>query len=227
MHSLVRQFAHRQLSAAELTATRQSHMEYFLSLVDEGAEVWETVHEPDFLDRLRPDKANVEAALAWAVDRGEAEAAVRFCAGLFTFWMYSAPVSEYAPYLERALGLSWARTAVSRARVRTLILAGYAAMSVDDFDLAQTRFDEAHLLAAEVGDSGSLAWALRGRGFHARLTGDAAGATRDAKASLSLCRAKGDRAGEAWSLHALGETQFLIGSLDHAEELFAEALRPV
>jgi predicted ATPase/DNA-binding CsgD family transcriptional regulator len=224
MHGLVRQFAARQLGPADMVGARQAHLEFFLALLDQGAEVWETVHEPAFLDRLKPDQTNLEAALDWAVSRGQAEAAVRLCAGLFTFWMYSAPVSDYASSLEQALALPWPRGAASEPRVKALMLAGYAAVSVDDFDRARSRFDEAHARCVDGRDPRALAWALRGRGFHARLTGDAAGARRDAGASLTLCRAEGDPAGEAWSLHALGETQFLVGRLEEAGELFEEAL---
>jgi non-specific serine/threonine protein kinase len=226
MHGLVRQFATSQLRLHHEEAERihRAHQHFFLAAVEEGADVWETAAESDFLDRLQLDRPNLEAALARALSRGDAEAAMRFCSGLFSFWVYGTAVREYGPLIEAAIALRWNHSAVSPARVKTLIMAGYAAMSVDDFERAQARFAEAHRLSTEVRDPSLTAWALRGRGFHARFTGDAPSALEHAQASLVICRAHGELSGEAWSLHALGEVEFLVDRLAEAEHLFEAAL---
>ena len=52
--------------------------------------------EPRWLDAVRADQANIDAAMLWALDRGDGDRALRMSAGLFTFWIFtdSLPTSS-------------------------------------------------------------------------------------------------------------------------------------
>jgi non-specific serine/threonine protein kinase len=230
MHDLVRQFAFERLEQVDKAAADTSlaqHLGYFVSLVERAEAAWDTPQEAEWLDRLRTERANVDAALSWAMDVQQSEKALRISAGLFAFWVYTTPLTGYANTLEQALSLPWdARSpAATRARAKALNVAGYAAVIGSDFRRARERFDEGLSLYAELADDGASAWALRGRSMVSRLTGDVEAAQADEERSLAICRATNDVRGEAWSVHDLGEIAFANGHLDVADELLEEGLQ--
>jgi predicted ATPase len=107
VHELVRDYALARLEDDhELAeAVRLNHLRYFLGVVEQAEVVWDTAKEPAILAVLEADRANIEAALWWALDRGRAIDALQMCAGLFTFWIYTSSRSGYTPLL--ALTLPW------------------------------------------------------------------------------------------------------------------------
>ena len=229
IHELVRQYALERLEAldaGQLRAARQRHLDYFVALVERAEECWDTPHEAEWLDRLRTDQANVSAALLWSLDCAHTEAALCMSGGLLTFWLYSSPLGQFGPLLERALSLPWDSTsrAATRGRAKVLNVAGYAAVAASDFGTARTRFDEGLTLYRLLGDDGLVAWSLRGRSYANRLSGDLAASQADEERSLAITRAVSDLRGEAWSIHDLGEIAFARGDLDNAEQLLEEGL---
>lgn len=229
IHELVRQFAFERLEAldpAQAERARQRHLDYFLSLVERAEEAWDTALEMKWLDRLRTERSNLDAALRWAMDQQQTEEALRLSAGLFTFWVYTSPLALYAAALEQAVSLPWdARSpAITRARAKALNVAGYAAVARSDFRGARTRFDEGLTLFSSLVDDRSIAWSLRGRSFANRLAGDVVASQADEERSLTICRATNDLRGEAWSVHDLGEIAFALDDLDRAEQLLEEGL---
>ncbi len=229
IHELVRQFAFERLEQADKAAadtSRALHLDYFLSLVERAEAAWDTAQEAEWLDRLRTERANVDAALRWAMDQQQTEKALRISAGLFTFWVYTSPLRRYATTLEQALSLplDTRSAAAARARAKALNVAGYAAVMESDLTLARQRFDQGLTLFDALADEGASAWALRGRSMAYRLAGDVGAARADEERSLAICRATDDVRGQAWSIHDLGEIAFASGDLDGAEQLLAEGL---
>jgi non-specific serine/threonine protein kinase len=230
IHDLVRQFAFERLEQVDKAAAdtaRALHLGYFLSLVERAEAAWDTAQEAEWLDRVRTERANVDAALSWAMTAQQGEQALRISAGLFAFWVYTTPLTGYANTLEQALSLPWnvRSPATTRARAKALNVAGYAAVIGSDLRRARERFDEGLSLYAALADDGASAWALRGRSMVSRLTGDVAAARADEERSLAICRATNDVRGHAWSVHDLGEIAFANGDLDVADELFQEGLQ--
>jgi non-specific serine/threonine protein kinase len=229
IHELVRQFAFERLEqtdGATAETSRAQHLDYFLTLVERAEAAWDTAQEAEWLERLRTERANVDAALRWAMAAQQTEKALRISAGLFSFWVYTTPLALYATTLEQALSLPWdARSsAVTRARAKALNVAGYAAVIASDFDRARILFDEGLTLYAALTADGARAWALRGRSMASRLSGDVQAARADLEHSLAICRAIDDVSGRAWSVHDLGETAFASGDLDTAEKLLEQGL---
>ncbi|HEX8487614.1 MAG TPA: LuxR C-terminal-related transcriptional regulator [Propionibacteriaceae bacterium] len=227
MHELVREHALARLSAEpeRLQQARRDHLDYFLALVEQTQDVWDTEGEDTWLGRLRRDEPNVNAALGWALDQRYAEDALRLSAGLFAFWIYTSAPGTYQLPLERALALPWDAASVTtkRARARTLNVAGYATAGHGDPDRACGLFEEGMCLFGDLGDDSAVAWSLRGRGFALRLAGDVEGAQADAERSLAMCRTIGDLPGEAWSVHDLGEIAVARGDLTTAQTQLGQA----
>jgi non-specific serine/threonine protein kinase len=229
MHELVRQFAFDRLKAVDSNRAdqvRHQHLDYFLSLVTRAETSWDTNLETQWLERLRTEQPNLDAALRWALSSQLGEVALRLSAGLFTFWIYTSPLKGYATALEQAVSLPWSADspASTRARAKALNVAGYAAVLGADFERAMARFNEAVDLNGRMNDASSLAWSLRGRAFTYRLSGRAMASQADAEHSLEICRAAEDVRGESWSVHDLGETALALGDLDRAQRLLEQGL---
>jgi predicted ATPase/DNA-binding CsgD family transcriptional regulator len=228
IHELVRQYALERLGAsdgAEVAAARHRHLDYYLRLVERAEEAWDSAAEGEWLDRLRTDQPNVNAALMWALEHQRSEQALRLVSGLFAFWIYASPPGLYLAALEDALVLPWdpMSPAVTRARAKALNVAGYAAAHTDA-SRSRHLFEEGLRLYRVLGDDRSVAWSLRGRSYLARVVGNAAQGQPDEERSLSMCRAIKDLRGEAWSVHDLGEIAYALGDLDRAEQLLEEGL---
>lgn len=227
IHQLVRQHALQRLESedgAEVHRVRNAHLAYFVDLVERAEQAWDSADEQEWLDRLRADQANISLTLQWALAQRRTEEALRLAAGLFGFWIYTSPPELYRRPLEQALDLPWDGTSVPavRARARALNVAGYAAVLDGDCDRALGLFDEGLQLYGRLREPRAVAWTLRGRGYARRLGG--APDPGDDLQSLAISRSEGDAAGEAWSVHDLGEVAFLQGDLDEAERLLQDGL---
>ena len=131
MHELVRDYAVERLADLVPEAVeelRARHFDYFLSHVERVDAAWETDDEQRALVALEPHEANVDVALAWAIDAGDAYRALRMVGRLFAFWVFSAQLGRSAELLSRVVDLPWepsSPTAITD-RSRALIVAGYA-----------------------------------------------------------------------------------------------------
>lgn len=229
IHELVRQHALERLAADDPeqgNRLRRAHLDYVVAMVERAQQAWDTPDEDVWLERLRTDQANVDAALLWALDHVYTEQALRLAAGLFAFWIYTSSPALYRVPLERALALPWDETSPTtmRARARALNVAGYATASVSDHRAAFLRFDEALALYSRLGDENLCAWVLRGRSFTARLAGKLDESHEDEMRSLEICRRTGDGPGESWSVFDLGEIAYCRSDLDQAEKLVGQGL---
>lgn len=225
IHELIRQYALAHGDADD--AAQHRHLCYFLSLVEQAEDAWDSAGEQQWLDRLRLEHANIDAALQFALDHQRSEEALRLAAGLFAFWIYSAPMKVYRALLERALSLpdKHPTADLTRARARALNVAGYAATSAGDYFRALSLFNEGLDLSDGLGDSAAVAWTLRGRSFANRLAGHAELAGEDEERSLAICRAINDAPGLAWCTYDLGEIAFARGNLHQARELVTQGLQ--
>src|SRR5262245_56273995 len=83
----VRQYGMERLGEAgeEEEALRDRHRNYFLDLAEQAAPHLETGRQPEWLERLDPEAANLAAAIDHAV-HGEPSLALRFCIALHLWW---------------------------------------------------------------------------------------------------------------------------------------------
>jgi predicted ATPase len=228
----VRQFAHSQLVASGKQAeSRRRQADYFLVLAEKMAQVRDTAHEREWLQKLEPERNNLRAVNRWAFECSNAEFAQQFNASLSVFWVYCSSVSESIYWLYESLTLqrneqNGARTPSSlKAEADVRNMAGHAAALTHDFAKAETLFQSELALRTALNDPPGMANAMRGIAFALILSNtNLAQAQSYIDQALAICRAAQDTWGIAWSLFDLGYLALARGELDGAQTLLEGAL---
>jgi predicted ATPase len=137
MHELLRVHATTQLTAGDPAwahAIRLRHFDHFLGLADAAGAAGRTWVDPSLDGPFALERANLNAAFSWAVERDDAERALRILDALDAFWPYSIPpTSARTAHLSRALDLSWdaADRGTRMARAKALNRLGYIVFDSD------------------------------------------------------------------------------------------------
>ncbi|HEU0000942.1 MAG TPA: LuxR C-terminal-related transcriptional regulator [Ktedonobacteraceae bacterium] len=224
MLEVVREYALEVLrESGESEITRRAHAAYYLKLAEEAEPHLKGARQVEWLARLEHEQENERAALAWLIERGEAELALCCCAALWWFWRLRGYWSEARRWLETALQLAHAEEA-SRARARALCAAGFLAYYQDDYAVARSLLEEAVTLCRAQDYPVELANALStlGRLLHAQDDIDAARAVLIE--GESLCRMSGNFWQLSYLLRQLGHIAGHQGDLTLAETYTEEAL---
>jgi non-specific serine/threonine protein kinase len=224
VHELVRSYAFSHLHDVDEVAGR--HFAYFLELVESLESSWNTPVEPLWDNPIGADLGNIDAATVWAIERGDAEGALRMAAGLDAFWIFSSPsIIVRQARLDAALALPWEPTSGTsvRARAKAYQISALHERG-DDPAGAMELMREAQALFQQVGDRAGVAACIRGHGMACLRAGDAKTCRQAALESLVLCRACGDAQGAAWCLMDLGRVALLVGELDEAVAHLTEAV---
>ena len=224
VHELVRSYALSRLDEPDEAAGR--HLAYFLDLVESLEPSWNTPVEPVWSNPISADLGNIDAATVWALERGDAEKALRMAVGLDAFWIFSSPSATVRQArLEAALDLPEELSTVAGVRAR--------AQAFHIVGIREGRHDRAHaqrLLKAgealfqQVGDQAGVAACIRDHGAASLLAGDAKSCRRDVLESLTLCRGCGDAQGAAWCVMLLGRVALVFGELDEAATYLTDAI---
>ena len=236
MHELIRTYALHQAAEAdpELIETAQAaRFDYLLGLVEQAASETQTPGEPQFLGAFDADLGNIDAAITWALDRGDPDLALRISGGLFTFWVNAPVAADNVKLVDRAL----AHPAVGSdpqslsTRAQALDHGGYAALGdtkprdwLPDIALARARFAEEFALWQQLGDEAGMARSLRGSAHVNFHTGDWAAARALIERSLAVSQAADDRPGLAWSVNDLADWHDATGNPEQAEAGWRDAL---
>ena len=223
VHELVRSYALDRLERRK--EVRARHLSYFLGVVDTTGAARTTPVVPQWSDPVAAEHANIDAALLWALDRGDAESAQRLAVGLDHFWLFRQYFFEHrVGRLEEALALPGptATHAAARARAQALLTLGRRHFVTDP---GQSRSDctRAQRLFQQIGDAASVAACIRDRGIVKLLVGDHQGCRRDCLRSLASCRSRGDELGAAWCLETIGTAALLGGDSSEARARLTEA----
>jgi predicted ATPase len=216
----VRQYGQEKLDAAvETTRVRDRHLAWYLALAEEGAAGIKGQEQVTWLQRLELEHDNLRTALAWSVQSAtrhtteskghpferEPEAGLRLAGALWWFWVQRGHLSEGLRWLEEALAA--AGSAVTVARVRALIGAGYLTMvrnGQGDHPRARAMFEESLGLSRALGDRAGSAQAQFYLAMAAQRRSDRVEARRLYEASLALFREQQDRWFIARTLCRLG-----------------------
>jgi DNA-binding CsgD family transcriptional regulator/tetratricopeptide (TPR) repeat protein len=94
------------------------------------------------LDRLEAERDNMRAALAWLLDSGEIDTALRLGTELHSLWVHRGPASEGRVWLNRSL-------AAPASRRGSPVIRGLAAQAASILAWMEGAFDEAAAMAAE------------------------------------------------------------------------------
>jgi tetratricopeptide (TPR) repeat protein len=136
MLETIHEFAREKLrQSAEEQEIRRTHAEYFLTLAEEAYPELRGPHQLEWLERLEAEHDNMRAALSWALERNEAEVALRLGGALWGFWFVRDYHSEGRRWLEEALAMDGRESPGSRA----MALAGAGWLAVDQGNLGRAK----------------------------------------------------------------------------------------
>jgi predicted ATPase len=206
MLDVIREFAVRQLGAAESLKLRRRHAECFLALVEEAEPALMSPARGAWMRRLEAERGNVRTALAWlrAAPDGM-EPALRLAGALFWFWNLRAYFSEgrtlLAGLLRRARRTAPAATL---GRAKALYALGGLAFLQGDLAVAFRCLQESAASWAVLGDARRRAYALVILGMVEQNRGDFDAALRHERESAAVFRRAGDLWGYALALNDLG-----------------------
>jgi predicted ATPase/DNA-binding CsgD family transcriptional regulator len=176
-----------------------------------------------WLARLDAEHSNMRAALAWALDSGEAEIAQRITFRLSTFWFVRGHQSEGLLWAERALASSTVTSI--KARAGAMNVTAYLTWARGDDERAAKLWAEAMPLNRQVEGPKDLARSLYSAGLAAEDRGDHDQARRLQEEALMLCRQSGETIFAAHVRNALGQIMYRqFGDLNRADAHFTEAL---
>ena len=200
MLETIRAYATDKLARAPTTTTSaERHYRHFLALAQRHGDerVLMDADCQGHIERLETEIDNLDAALAWALERRDAHAALRLCVALDHFWSMSMRYQEAINWIDRTLDLPGA-TADAALHVRALCSKGLALWPLRRSAEVRSTLTEAEHVARALGDPLILSQALQVR---ARLE-----ATDDATADFAPSIAMADEAfqlaiaaGDAWA----------------------------
>jgi tetratricopeptide (TPR) repeat protein len=212
MLETIREFALEQLAVSgEAACVRRRHAEQFTAMAERSVPGFVGPDQIEWFARLDAEQDNIRAALAWAVERGEAELGLRLSGALYYFWRDRGLWAEGCGWLEGLLALS-PHPAPTAARARALAAVGELSMSLDEFPTARVRYEEALALAREVGDGYAAMLALEGLSWVHHRRGETDAGDAAAEEALAVAR----RLGQTWHAGAVLHQQARV-ALDRGD----------
>jgi non-specific serine/threonine protein kinase len=202
---------------------RRRHAAFFLDLAERLEPESRGLQSGPWLNRLEADHDNLRAALRWAIDRGQAETALRLTWALGMFWFKGGHWSEARRWLAEALLLDGPVPPAVRARA--LALDGNFAKHQEDLVAAQGRTEQALALYRQLGDTHAVARTLRNLGEIAAIQGDFARARVLSEECLALARQIRDVELITQCFSNLGLAALFAGDFAQGVPFYEEALR--
>jgi predicted ATPase len=225
MLETIREYAVERLEErGEAGQVRRLHAGRFLDLVEAAEPELTRSNQAAWLQRLDDENGNIRAALAWSLEAGEVDLALRFAGALVRFWSIRGYMLE---------GRDWLREAIERGaatppgvQAKAAFAAGYADLGLGEFGDAERWFQRSLELARTAGDSGAEAAALAQLAWVAMTrTSDGEGEARSlAEQAVALGREVDDKRTTSGALNTLAELAIQRGDPDGALELFEESL---
>jgi predicted ATPase len=156
----IRAYAASRLAEDEAALeTGRRHALAYLALVEAAAPHMPGGGQLAWLNRLTAEHDNLRAAVAWMLDHGETELALRFGAAAWRFWQLSGHLAEGNSTMSRILEMPGA-DAPSPVRVRALAAAGGLHYWSADIPGADVFYAMQRQVAEAVDDRPGLADAL-------------------------------------------------------------------
>jgi tetratricopeptide (TPR) repeat protein len=216
----VQEYADERLAAAgEADEVTRRHAEYYLA-VAKSANLADDAEGGQRHDIATREQDNFRRALAWAVQGGDVELALRLAVALESFWVASSPFE----------GMRWFQALLERAvdvpqelLARALLAYGGVVFIVGEFARGTRLYEQSLAIYRALGDERGSAHVLHRLAVSAIVEKDVARARALAEESLELHRRFGSRRGEAIALGTLGELEWRAGRRELALELEKES----
>jgi predicted ATPase/class 3 adenylate cyclase len=224
MLETVHEYAREKLEeSGEAEAIKRAHAEYFLTLAEEAQPRLRTTEDREWLEHLEAEHDNLRAALSWALERGEAELALRLAGALGIFWYGHGHHGEGRKWLEEALAKD-DRASVA-ARIKALEALFWLTYDQWDLDRAEALAQEGLKLSNEAEAGASLAASFRTMlAGPTWVGGDYERAKELLEESLALSRKADDKITIAEALLQLGSMSGSMGDHARAMEIYEEGI---
>jgi predicted ATPase/class 3 adenylate cyclase len=204
-------------------ATRRRHADHFLALAEASEPHLTGTDQVTWLDRLDRDHENLQAALRWAIDAGEAERGMRAAASVWRFCHLRGHVAAGRAWLERLLAFPVGRTAV---RAKAEDAAGSLSYWQGDLPETERHYREALGIYRELGDRPGIAQATYNLAFVPLIRGSGfeEGGRLLLHEAIELYQELGDEDGAAKAKGDMGLVLMLKGDYRAALPLLEEFL---
>ncbi len=220
----IREFAFEKLGeSGRVVEMQDRHARHFVGMAEAVAPSLLSAEQRAKVGQLLDEQDNVRAALAWALQRTDAELSSRGITALLWFWISRGLFTEGGSWVTKALDhAEHAGSAGHRAAI--VDAAGWLRMFAGDYAGALEYCRTAHELFAEHGTPSDVARSKMTLGITLAVTGDEANGPPLIVEALEMFRAQGDDQGTVLALIALGEGLRAGGDNATAEQLYMEAL---
>lgn len=195
--------------SGDVEETRRRHAEFFRMLAADAEPHLTSPMQRLWLDRLERDAPNLRAALAWAIESGDADLTLDLAADLLMFWLKRGHVAEGRVWLGRALDL--AGDDPTPRRLKALIAMGFLSGPAGD----AARANASVALARQLGDDLSVGKALLLLGNPA-LFADPRQAIEILEQSLAVLGEVQDHVWQSLALMGIGMTAQRMGDAERA-----------
>lgn len=223
MLETVREFGVERLEQrGEANLIRQRYAEHFLALAERAEAMLNSDERDIWLDRLEADQGNLQSVFDWALEREDAELALRLAGALWPFWRFRFLAGAGLDWFRRALAIT---TEVSPPVLRK------ALFGAGSLAWAQGHYGQAEALLADALAASQETDALAARG-HVELAlgrlawdqGDQHVARHRFEEANRLFGQVDDRMGLAYGLHGMGLVAQKDGDHQLSTSYFQDAL---
>ncbi len=222
MLETIRSYAATKLvDSGEADAACHQHLAYCCALAEAAEPLLTGAEQATWLNRLEQQHEDIRAALRYAIERDNGNAAVRLAGSLWRFWLAHGHLSEGRKWLEQVLKLDSADISL---RAKALNGCGNLALYQGDYTAARPLYQAALDLRRQLGDQQGVASSIANLGVVAMNQGDYAAARALYQEGLAIDRQLGDNWGIARSLNNLGIIARLEADYMAARALYKESL---
>jgi predicted ATPase/DNA-binding SARP family transcriptional activator len=213
IHELLRQYASERLDEEpeECGAVQARHAGYYLEFVESAAPELRGPRQKVWLDSFEKEHDNLRAALSWALEQQQAEAALSLATKMRRFWEIRGYLAEGRRWLEAALALG---DAPKLLRARALSSAAALATLQSDHTQTIDQLQEALALYRELGDKDGVAEALNNLGAVMSDLNEYRRSLEYFEEALPLRRETGNMRSVALLLYNIGTTLVFLGDVE-------------
>jgi predicted ATPase/Tfp pilus assembly protein PilF len=231
MLQTVREYALARLAeAGDHDEARRRHLAHYHELVVAARAGYGGPGPPEELDRLAAAYPDLRAALEFACEQAESDAArlnrgLSLAAGLYWLWVRRGPLAEGTLHLSRLLELDDAMHASTpQRRTQAVLAAGPLFCLKGDFSRAAELARHAIELCAPASDHEGLSWAYLLLGEAVIAVGDDDSAELHYQRVLTEASQAGHLRNQAEAWHMLGQIARHRGDFGRASSLLDRAL---
>jgi predicted ATPase/transcriptional regulator with XRE-family HTH domain len=227
MLETVRQYAMEKLvESGEQERIRNRHLTFFLALAEQAEPELRGRQQLAWLSQLDEAHDNLRMALAWSLERKNAEAALRLVGALFEFWHIRGHISEGRRWIGDALTAAGNVGGLlsSSWRAKALLANGVLMYFQGDYATAQTSLEESLHIYRELSDPFGEGYALYILGALAFRQSNYPIARSRYEKSLAVRQAARETWGVGNCLYGLGYVAMLEGNFEASRSCFEKSV---